>query len=143
MSANTAPIYTLTPDVSNNGTTGNTPDLTTATGDYTGQSANHVLAHTAGPNGSFIKRLRFKAKGTNVASVARVYLNNGLTPATAANNIFVGECALPASTATNTDKTPDVDYPMEFAIPAGWRVYVGLGTTVAAGWTCCAIAGQY
>jgi hypothetical protein len=143
MTANTSPIFTLTPDVSvNNGTT-NAATLTTATGDYTGVSGNHALVHTAGANGSYVRRLRFKAIGTNIASVARIYLNNGSTAGTAANNAFFGEANLPATTASNNSGTVDMDYVMEFALPASWRIYVGLGTTVAAGWTCVTIAGQY
>jgi hypothetical protein len=130
MAANTAPIYTLTPDVSTNGTTGMPTTITTATGDYTGISANHVLAHTAGANGSYVRKLRFKAVGTNVASVAT-------------NNSFIGEISLPAITATNAAATNEVDYPLEFALPASFRIYAGIATTVAAGWVCTAIAGQY
>jgi hypothetical protein len=140
---NTLPIYTQTPDVSNNNGTGAGTTMTTATGDYTGVSANHVLEHTAGSNGSYIRRLRFKAIGTNVASVARIYLNNGSTHTTATNNLFFGEVSLPATTATNTAATPDVDYVMEIALPPSWTIWVGLGTTVAAGWNCVTIAGQY
>jgi hypothetical protein len=32
---------------------------------------------------------------------------------------------------------------MGFAIPAGFRIYFGLGTAVAAGWVCTAIGGKY
>lgn len=143
MPANTSPIFTLTPDVSTNGTTGNGAALVTATGDYTGVSANHVLEHTAGSNGSYVRKLRFKALGTNIATVARIYLNNGSTNATATNNTFFGEISLPATTASNTAATPDIDYPMEIALPAGWKIYAGIATTVAAGWNCVAVAGQY
>lgn len=141
---NIAPIYTKTPDVSNNGGTVAGGTLTTATGDFTGVSANYVLEHTAGANGSYIRKLRFKAVGTNVTTVARVFLNNGSTNGTGSNNTFFGEVALPATTSSNSSMTgPDIDYMMEIALPAGWRIYVGLGTTVAAGWNCVCISGQY
>lgn len=144
MAANTAPIYTLTGDVSSNGTTGMATDLTTATGDYTGVSANHVLVFTAdATNGGYARRLRLQAKGTNTASVARIYLNNGSTPTTATNNSFYGQISLPATTATNTAATSEIDYPLEFALNPGFRIYVGLGTTVAAGWVCVCIGGKY
>ena len=143
MAANTAPIYSLSPDVSANGTTTMPVAMTTATGDYTGASANHVLVYTAGSNGGYIRRLRLNAIGTNVASVARIYINNGSANTTAANNVLFGQVSLPAITATNTGSTIEVDYPTEFAINAGFRIYVGLGTTVASGWICTAIAGQY
>lgn len=145
MPANFNPIFTISPDVSNNGTTGFGGTLLTATGDYTGVSANHILVHTAGANGSYIKRLRFKAAGaTTNASVARIYINNGSTNTTATNNIFYGELSLPIVAAINTAATVDLDYPMEFAIDPSFRIYVGLGTTVTpAGWICTCIAGQY
>lgn len=143
MPANFNPIFTLTPDVSTNNGTSFSSALTTAAADYTGVSTNYGLVHTAGANGSYVKRLRFKAIGTNVASVARIFINNGGVNTTATNNDFYGELSLPATTATNTAATVDLDYPMEFQLPPGFRIFVGLGTTVAAGWDCIAIAGQY
>jgi hypothetical protein len=145
MPANFNPIFTIAPDVSNNQTTGFGGTLQTATGDYTGVSANYILVHTAGTNGSYIKRLRFKATGsTTNATVARIFINNGSVNTTATNNIFYGELSLPIVAGINTAATVDLDYPMEFAIDGGYRIYVGLGTTVTpAGWICTAIAGQY
>ncbi len=144
MAGNTDPIYSRAGDVSSNGTTGMATDMTTATGDYTGVSANHVLVFTAdSTNGGFVQRLRFQAKGTNVASVARIYINNGSSNTTASNNTFYGQQSLPATTATNTGATTEIDYPMNFAINPGFRIYVGLGTTVSAGWVVTAIGGKY
>jgi hypothetical protein len=114
-----------------------------AANDYTGIDADVTLVHTAGASGSFVQRLRFKAGGTNTASVARIYINNGSTPGTATNNSFYGEVSLPATTAIATAATIDVDYPMDFALLPSFRIYFGLGTAVAAGWACTAIAGQY
>lgn len=142
--ANTAPIYSALGDVSNNDGTTFGAAITTATGDYTGASANHVLVHTAdATNGSYVRRLRFQAIGTNVATVARIYLNNGSANTTAANNIIYGQQSLPATTASNTAATVEIDYPMELALPPGFRIYVGVGTTVASGWVVTAVAGQY
>jgi hypothetical protein len=90
-----------------------------------------------------VQRLRFTATGTNTASVARIYLNNGSANTTASNNSFYGQVSLPATTAINTAATVEVDYPMNFAINPGFRIYVGLGTTVAASWICVAIGGKY
>ena len=227
--------------------------LKTAAADYFGVSEYNKEVFTADTvNGSFIQRLRFKAVGTNVATVARIYLNNGgpnqnwttapaaptSTPAitggtmlaggyyaqviaidasgqqsvvgalstvatiasgaagsiawawtavpgavsyriyvaanatagnavryfTSATNSYsqtampatgtyddpmigntklYGELSLPATTISATTATTEFDYPMNFALPAGWEVYVGLGTTVAAGWVVMPIAGDY
>jgi hypothetical protein len=143
-SPNADPIYSRAGDVSSNGTTGMNPTLTTAANDYTGISANNKLVFTAdATNGSFVQRLRFKAIGTNTASVARIYINNGSTNTTATNNSFYGELALPATTAIATTSTIDIDYPLNFALNPGFTIYVGLGTTVAAGWVVTPIAGKY
>jgi hypothetical protein len=254
MAGNQAPIYSRVGDIEGS------VILTTAAADYTGNNVNNTIVYQADPtNGGFIQRLRFKALGTNVATVARIYLNEGYpalttqalvpgTPtaslsgtggalqvgsyyavvqsidqygqpsqfsaestvanttsntstitfswagATGANtyrlfvgpspsgeviyfpvsgnttsytvanvvpnlvtnlpsqgqpkdfvsvNMFYGEVSLPATTATQTAATTDVDYPMNIALPPGYHVLVGLGTTVAAGWTVTAIGGAY
>jgi len=72
MSANTAPIYSRIGDID-----GTTVILTAATGDYTGQALNNTLAYLADANGSYVYKLRFKAVGTNIATVARIYINSG------------------------------------------------------------------
>lgn len=144
MAANTSPIYTLLGDVSSNGTTGMATALVTATGDYTGVSANHKLVFTAdATNGGFVQKLRFTATGTNTASVARIYINNGTDQTTATNNSLFGQCSLPGTTAINTAATAEIDYPMGLALNPGFRIYVGLGTTVAASWICVAVGGKY
>jgi len=144
MPANTSPIYTLIGDVSNDGTTGMNQLVTAAANDYTGIDADVSLIFTAdATNGGYIQRIRFKAGGTNVASVARIYINNGATPATATNNQFYGEVSLPAITAIATSATIEIDYPMSFAINPGFRIYFGLATAVAAGWVATVVAGKY
>lgn len=59
------------------------------------------------------------------------------------NSWFYGEVSLPATTASATAATPDVEYPMGIAIPNGCEIYVGLATTVAAGWHAGAVGGRY
>lgn len=142
--ANKAPIYSIQGDLSSDSATTMAPTFTTAAADYTGATATHnKLVFTAGANGGFIQRLRFKAIGTNTASVARIFINNGSANTTAANNSFYGEVSLPATTAIATAATVEIDYPMNFALPPNWRIYVGIGTTVAAGWVCTPVAGEY
>lgn len=144
MAANTSPIYSLKGDLSANDGTTMPTNITTATGDYTGVSANHALVHTADPtSGSFIRKIKFVAAGTNVATVARIYINNGSANTTATNNTLFGQLSLPATTATNTAATTEPEYTMDLALPPGFRIYVGLGTTVASGWSVTAVAGQY
>lgn len=141
--ANTDPIYSKQGDQSNNNSTGANQPITAAANDYTGVSANNSLVFTAGAQGAFIQRLRLKAAGTNTASVMRFYLNNGAAHTSATNNVFFGEISLPGTTATIIAATVDLDYPVNFAIPAGWTIWAGLGTAVAAGWVVTPISGQY
>lgn len=142
--ANKTPIYSIGGDNSVDSSTTMAPTFTTAAADYTGATATHnKLVFTAGANGSYVQRLRFKAIGTNTASVARIFINNGSANTTAANNAFYGEVSLPATTAIATAATVEIDYPMNFALTPNFRIYVGLGTTVAAGWVCFAVAGEY
>ena len=143
MAGNVDPIYSRVGNVSANGGTTMPVHAVTATGDYTGASANHVLIHTAGSNGSFVRGIRCTAEGTNTASVLRIYVNNGSTNTTAANNAFVGQISLPGTTAINTAATVEIYYPLNLAIDPSFRIYVGVGTTVAAGWMCVCDAGQY
>jgi len=59
------------------------------------------------------------------------------------NMIFYGEVSLPATTAVANAATVDVDYPMNVALPPGYRVFVQLGTTVSGGWYVSGIGGKY
>lgn len=138
------PRYTANPNMSSDGATGMAPTLTTAAADYTGISANNQLVFTAGTNGSRIVGLKFAAIGTNVQSVARIYVNNGSTNTTAGNNSLIGAVTLPATTASNTVAEPTATYMFDggaLDIEANWRIYVGLATTVAAGWRVTPILG--
>lgn len=121
--------------------------ITAVVTDYDGTGANNVvLGYTAdGTNGGFVQRIRFKAKGTNAIAVARIYFNNGSSNTTATNNTFYGEISLPATTASTTSATVDIDYPINLALPPGYKIVVGISatTTLASGWVPTVIAGQY
>ena len=154
MPANTVPIFSRLGDVASDAAAAQSAALTTnesaSSGFANGISGTLVFTADA-TNGGYVKKLRLKARSyadgvnlaNNVASVARVYINNGLTPATAANNHLYGEISLPATTGIATAAISEIDYIMDIALPAGFRVYVGLGTTVAAGWVVTPIGGKY
>ena len=246
MAANTSPIYSKLGNITR------ACKLTTAANDYTGVSVfNKQVFQSDLTNGSYVSKLRFKALGTNVATVARIYVNDGggnenwgsiaatptgtgvtsggtilagtyyaqiiaidaydqqslististgvvltgstnvinwawtaspgavsyriyigITNVSAANSMYFtsvtnsysqtvhhtagtfddpaignsklyGEISLPATTISATTATIDVEYPLNIAIPPGWHIYVGLGTTVAAGWSVVAVGGDY
>jgi hypothetical protein len=143
MAGNNDPLFTKQGDLSTDGTTGMSQVITAAAADYTGIGANNRLVFTAGADGGYVSRIRLKPLGTNVAAVMRIYLNNGSTNATATNNTFFGEVSLPATTVSTTAALPDVDYSLGFALPPSWRIYVGLGAAVAAGWSVTVVGGKY
>jgi hypothetical protein len=98
---------------------------------------------TGGTNGSYIQRIRFRHLGTNVATVARVWINNGSTTGTAANNTLWDEITLAANTLSQTAAAINYELPLGFALPAGYVIYVTLGTAVAAGFKVTIIGGDY
>lgn len=143
MPANTDPVFTASGNAASDAGTGMGTAITGASGDYTGAGANNTIVFTAGANGSYLKSLSFNALGTNVATVARVYINNGSANTTATNNVMFDQLSLPATTATNTAATAKPEMPFGFKLKAGWRIVVGLGTAVAAGWRVCPIAEDF
>ena len=140
MAANTQPIF------SNQGfikwgtaiTAANTaPDgsgtvTTIATGNASGNAA-----------GNFIQKIIARPLGTNVASVARLFANNGSANTTAANNALVAEVTLPAVTLSQVAAMTGVEIPLNLVLPASYNINAALGTAVAAGWMFTAVGGQY
>ncbi len=148
MPGNPQPIFSRVGDVSANAGVVSTAALgailSITAGDYNGTNGNNQIIFTSDTtNGSFIQKLKFKALGTNVATVARIYVNNGGTKTVANNNILIGEVSLPATTATQTASTVDIEYPLNFALNPGFTILAGLGTGVAAGWACSPVGGKY
>lgn len=115
--------------------------ITTANNVYDGTGTVATI-FTAGTNGAYLGFARAKPKGTNVASVLRLFLNNGGSNATATNNVLIGELGLPATTAIATGPLIELAYPLGFAIPAGYKVLAVIGTTVAAGWDVACAGGD-
>ena len=140
MAANTAPIYTATPAI---GWSQGYCTALNATADLT--SGTIYLICTAGANGSFSRALRFKATpaGNTTATVARIWINNGSTTTTATNNTLFGEISLPLVTASATAAQTDFEYPMNLPLPAGYKIYITLGTASANGWAVSCLGGDY
>jgi len=59
------------------------------------------------------------------------------------NNMFYGEISLPATAVSMTAASVEIDYPMNLALPPGYRILVGLGAAVATGWYVTGIGGKY
>lgn len=111
-----------------------------------------VASSTSGID-SRIERIRFQPLGTNVATVARIFVNNGSTNTTAANNTLIAEVLLPATTAnaaapilSSIIELPiaaDLNALFPNGLPNGYKLMAALGTAVAAGWQITAFGADY
>lgn len=137
-SLNTQPIYTASADTQWVGsvlTANTTKDLTSGTA--------YMAFHASTTNGGYVQRMRFRALGTNVATVARVFINNGGVTGTTENNTLWDEISLPAVTLSETAALPTYELPLNFALPPGYKLFVTVGTAVAAGYDVTVIGGKY
>lgn len=124
MPANTQPIYTRLGDVQwiNVVTANTSKDLTSGT--------SYLVWTADSTNGGFLQKLRIRPAGTNVATVLRIWINNGSTTGTAANNTLYDEITVPATTNSETAAIAGTEIPMNMALPASFRVYITTGTSV-------------
>jgi hypothetical protein len=102
-----------------------------------------ATAFTAGADGSFVQKIVARSLGSNVATVLRIFTNNGAVNSVAANNSLIAEMTLPATTLTETAAQPPYELALNFALPAGYRVLCSLGTAVAAGYDVTVFGGSY
>lgn len=139
MPANTAPIFTIVPEVmwTANMTAANTGNLSAGTA---------YIVFSAGTNGSYVQKIRFRHQSNNtnsVATVARVFINNGGATGTTANNTIFDEITIAANTASQTAASTNYELPLNFALPPLYTMYVTLGTASASGIQATVIGGDY
>lgn len=139
MAANTAPIFSAKGDIE--WTTVQTAANTT----YDGTIGTPSLAFSASADGGFVQRIRFKASGSATATVARIFINNGGTSGSAANNVLFDEITLAATSTTQTAATAVYELPLNIALPPGYRILTTIGTlqTAGGGWYAATIGGSY
>jgi hypothetical protein len=137
MAQNTAPIFAAIPKI--NWAAGVTAANTAKDG--TGTVDTVFTADAL--DGSYVLKLVARPKGTNVASVLRVFINNGSANTTAANNVLFAELSLPATTLSEVAALSGVELPLNIPMPIGYKLNVTLGTAVAAGWAVTVIGGDY
>ena len=146
MPANTSPIFPLTPInswVSGAPANSATPGVTAnTTYDLTSGTIYGPII-TGGTNGTRLDFIKVRALGTNLATVCRIFINNGSATGTAANNTLYLERSISSTTASQTTETADVLLPLGITIPSGYRIYATFGTAVAAGFHLTAISGDY
>jgi hypothetical protein len=146
MPANTAPIFSITGDVnsvaSNNSGLIVGPSANTA---LDGTGANIYKAFTAGANGSYVQKVRFRPVGSPAATVARVFISSSTTT-NATNTWLYDEITLPSVTQSQTAASSVFEIPLNFALPANYLLYVTFGTSTGSsgtGYSVVVIAGDY
>ena len=137
MAANTNPIYSLAGQIEWGATA-----LATANTAKDG-TGTVLTVFTGNAEGSYLQRIRFRAAGTNIATVARIFINNGSSNATPANNILFAEITLAATTLSEVAALADYELPLGFVLPNGYKINCTVGTTVAAGYFISVIGGHY
>lgn len=145
MPVNTSPIFPLTPKVE-----WGTVETANTSKDGTGEV---VTVFEAGTNGARIDQIKVRALGTNVATVMRFFLNNGSASTTATNNSLVHESTIDATTLSETSELADNDITIEKNggdtvppipyLPAGHKINITVGTTIAAGLQITVHGGDY
>ena len=138
MAGNITPIFSKVGDiqwVNGIATANTTTDLTAGTS---------YLAFTSdATNGGYVQKVRFRANGTNLATVARIWLNNGSVTTDAANNTLFDELSLAATSVSQVSALSISEIPLNIALPPGYRIYITIGTAVAAGYAATVIGGKY
>lgn len=136
---NNQPIFSRIGDIQWSGVsasvTNTTKDLTTG--------VTYSVFTADATSGGYVQRIRFRPLGTNNATVARIWLNNGSATSTAANNVLWDEVSLAASTLSESSAMSLTELPLNFAMPPGYKIYVTLGTTASAGYAVTVIGGKY
>lgn len=140
MAANVQPIFSRVADIQ-----WSAAAITAANTTKDGSAGTVTFIFTAdATNGGFVEYLIFQPVGTNVKTMARIFINNGSVNTVAANNAMIGDKALPATTLDEDDDLmPRQTYTLGFGLPPGYRIFVTLGTAVAAGYMVACVGGKY
>lgn len=141
MAVNNKPIFTGTPDIQwiSGISAAGAADLTSGT--------SYLVFTSNVTNGGYVQKIRFKATpGTNITNAAacRIWINNGGATSTASNSVLFDEITLPSITASATAASNTYELPLNFALPAGYKIYVSLGQATSTGsWNASVVGGSY
>lgn len=145
MPANTSPIYSITGDIQsvaqNNSGLVVGPTANTA---LDGSGTLYKL-FTAGANGSYVQKIRFRPVGSPAATVCRVFVSSSTTTS-ATNTWLYDEITLPAVTLSQTAASSVFELPINFALNANYLLYVTFGTSTGSagtGYSVVCVAGDY
>jgi hypothetical protein len=96
----------------------------------------------AGTGGVFIDVIEVIPRGTNVATVMRIFSNANATNATAANNDMIREATCPLTAVSQVAAQPPVVIPVKRWFPSGTKFFYTIGTAVAAGFSITVFGSQ-
>jgi len=145
MPANTQPIFSAT-GATDSGAANNSGTVLGPTAN-TAQDGSGTLykIFTAGSNGSYVQKVRFRPVGSPAATVARVFISSSSTTSATATWLY-DEITLPAVTVSQTAATSVYELSMNFALDANYLLYVTFGTSTGSagtGYSIVVIAGDY
>ena len=145
MPANTSPIFSVVGATDSVAT--NNSGLVVGPTANTAQDGSGTLykAFTAGANGSYVQKIRFRPVGSPAATVARVFISTSTTTS-ATNTWLYDEITLPAVTVSQTAASSVFELPLNIAVDPNYLLYVTFGTSTGSagtGYSVVTIAGDY
>jgi len=145
MPANTNPIYSIVGSVDSVAT--NNSGLIVGPTANTAQDGSGTMykAFTAGTNGSYVQKIRFRPVGSPAATVSRVFISSSTTT-NATNTWLYDEITLPSTTLSQTAASSVFELPLNFALDPSYLLYVTFGTSTGSagtGYSVVVIAGDY
>jgi len=145
MPANTAPIYSIVGAVDS--VASNNSGLVVGPTANSGLDGTGTLykAFTAGTNGSYVQKVRFRPVGSPAATVCRVFISSSTTTSATATWLY-DEITLPAVSLSQTAATSVFELPINVALDPSYLLYVTFGTSTGSsgtGYSIVTIAGDY
>lgn len=129
MPANTSPIFS-------SGGSASWSSVMTASNPGHVSGTTSYLVFTAGSNGSYVSKIRFRhlpLSNNSNATRASVWINNGSAVGTASNSTLFDEITIAANTVNNAAASVNYELPLNLALPSGYTIYVTLGTAPSVG----------
>lgn len=130
MAMNTTPKFPATPICKS-------VVITTANTAMDGTGTMLDSGFLAGADGAKLAFVKVRHKGTNVATVLRIWVYDG-----SAYWLWM-ERTIPTNSLSQTTESADIPVPLNLQVPSGYKIYYTIGTTVAAGLYLTLVGGQY
>ena len=145
MAANTSPIYSIVG--ATDSVASNNSGLVVGPTANTSQTGSGTLykAFTAGANGSYVQKMRFRPVLSPAATVCRVFISSSSTTS-ATDTWLYDEITLPAVTVSQTAASSVFELPLNIALDPNYLLFVTFGTSTGAsgtGYSIVTIAGDY